>query len=154
MHVQYSMLICWTLSFMDCRSQSKAEEAMTKIRKTYPQAKLEYLANNTSSLRPVRSTAINFLNRSDQLDILLLNAGGIVDKPQASKDELEWIFAINHLAHFLLSMTLLPALEKAASRPDGDVTVACTTFAGFGLHPDRESLHITDAELKVESPES
>ena len=61
------------------------------------------------------------------------------------------MFAINHLAHFILTMTVIPALEKAA-REHGDVRITSTTSAGFAMHPDPTSLHISDDELSAESP--
>ena len=55
-------------------------------------------------------------------------------------------------AHFLLAVTILPGLAKAALRPGGDVRAVCTTSAGFRMHPDNDSLHINDEELDVENP--
>ena len=72
-----------------------------------------------------------------------------MSEAKASKDGLEWMFAINHLAHFALIMTVMPALEKAA-RENGDVRITSTTSAGFAMHPDAVSLHIDDGELDVE----
>jgi len=140
---------------MACRSQSKASEAIAQIRSENPDADLDFLPYDASSLSAVHSTALSFLSRDIGLDILLMNAGAIIEKPQASKDGLEWMFAINHLAHSILTVTLLPALEKAASKAGegGDVRVVSTASAGFSMHPDNDSLHINDKELDVNGPE-
>ncbi|KAL6720193.1 hypothetical protein ACLMJK_002114 [Lecanora helva] len=140
--------------FMACRSKTKAEEAITEIHRDVPDADLEFLPYDASSLSAVHSEALSFLDRNIPLDILLLNAGAIVENPQPSKDGLEWMFAINHLAHFMLAITLLPALEKAALQSGGgDVRAVCTTSAGFTMHPDKDSLHISDEDLNIEDPE-
>ena len=79
----------------------------------------------------------------------MLNAGAIVGEPQGSKDDLEWLFAVNHLAHFALTIGLLPAIKQAAEQ--GDARIVVTTSAGFNMHPDPESLHIEDDELNVKN---
>ncbi|KAI9676170.1 MAG: hypothetical protein M1817_000915 [Caeruleum heppii] len=135
-------------SFMACRSQTKADAAIAEIHQQTPTADIEFLAYDASSLEKVHAAGKAFLERDLPLDILLLNAGTIVGEPQASADGLEWIFAVNHLAHFVLVMTVLPAVERAA-RQHGDVRIVSTTSAGFGLHPDPKSLHLDDAELDV-----
>ena len=121
---------------------------MVEIRKTDPEADLEYFEYDASSLEKVHSAGRGFLERDLPLDIMLLNAGTIISTPQATKDGLEWVFAVNHLAHFVLVMTVLPALERAARQHD-DVRIVTTTSAGFTLHPDPKSLHLEDAELDV-----
>ena len=128
---------------MACRSKPKAEEAMAKIRKTDADADLEFLEYDASSLKAVHAAGRGFLRHDLPLDIVLLNAGAIMSEAKASKDGLEWMFAINHLAHFALTMPVMPALEKAP-RDNGDVRITSTTSAGFAMHPDAISLHIDD----------
>ena len=122
---------------------------MAEIRKTDADADLEFLEYDASSLKAVHAAGRGFLRHDLPLDIVLLNAGAIMSEAKASKDGLEWMFAINHLAHFALIMIVMPALEKAA-RDNGDVRVTSTTSAGFAMHPDAISLHIDDGELDVE----
>ena len=122
---------------------------MEEIRHENPDADLEFLAYDASSVEAAYSAGKSFLEMDLPLDILILNAGVIVGQPQASGDGLEWMFAVNHLAHFAFTMALMPALERAA-RSHGDVRITTTTSAGFGMHPDPKSLHISDEELKVD----
>ena len=136
--------------FMACRSQVKAEDAISEIRKQTPKADVHFLPYDASSLSLAHSCGLSFLTHNLPLDILILNAGTITDGPRPTKDGLEPIFATNHLAHWVLTMTLLPALEKAA-KLHGDVRVSTTTSAGFNMHPDPESLHVGEAELTVGS---
>jgi NAD(P)-dependent dehydrogenase (short-subunit alcohol dehydrogenase family) len=51
--------------------------------------------------------------------------------PKLSKDNYEIQFGINHLAHFLITTTLLPFLQAAASCPNSDVRIITTTSLGF-----------------------
>lgn len=139
-------------SFLACRSRSKFDKVAAEIQKEDPSADLQFVEYDASSLEKVHATGRSFLEQNLPLDILLLNAGTIVGEPKPSSDGLEWIFAVNHLAHFALTMTLYPALERAA-KEHNDVRVVSTTSAGFNLHPDPQSLHIDDSELEVANKE-
>lgn len=122
---------------------------MAEIRKTDADADLEFLEYDDSSLKAVHVAGRGFLSNDLPLDIVLLNTGAIMSEAKASKDGLEWLFAINHLAHFVLIMNVMPALEKA-TRENGDVRITSTTLSGFAMHLDAVSLHIDDSELDVE----
>ena len=54
-----------------------------------PDADLNFLAYEPSSLCAVHSTALEFMKLDIPLDILVLHAGAIVGKPQGNKDGLE-----------------------------------------------------------------
>ena len=77
------------------------------------------------SLQEVRNFADKFKQKYDRLDVLINNAGlltlfvfltfflGMVsDVPGRTVDGFEKHFAIMHLGHFLLTMLLLPLLQK------------------------------------------
>ena len=121
---------------------------MAEIQKENPNADLNFLEYDVSSLKAVHATGQIFLNENVPLDILMLNAGAIIGDPQASKDGLEWMFAINHLAPFTLATTLPPAI-KTAAKQSGDATITSATSAGFSMHPDESPLHIADDDLDI-----
>jgi NAD(P)-dependent dehydrogenase (short-subunit alcohol dehydrogenase family) len=50
------------------------------------------------------------------LDVLVNNAGGLFADPQVTDDGLEYTFQVNHLAPFLLTNLLAPALTAAGGR--------------------------------------
>ena len=50
------------------------------------------------------------------INVLINNAGGINQTRQESKDGNELTFAMNHLGHFLLTMSLMPLLQKGQAR--------------------------------------
>ena len=54
------------------------------------------------------------LERAPRLDVLINNAGVMFGRRQLSADGIEMTFAVNHLAYFLLTLLLLPALRAAA----------------------------------------
>lgn len=56
----------------------------------------------------------NFVNSNfPKLDTLINNAGGLFPNREITIDGFEKNFAVNHLAHFLLSLKLSPTLEKS-----------------------------------------
>jgi NAD(P)-dependent dehydrogenase (short-subunit alcohol dehydrogenase family) len=72
-----------------------------------------------SSLDEVRVLAVEVENSTDELHILISNAGiggGPPDLPtrQESRDGYELRFAVNYLAGFLLTVRLLPLLRRSA----------------------------------------
>ncbi|WP_027167586.1 SDR family NAD(P)-dependent oxidoreductase [Mesorhizobium sp. WSM3224] len=88
--------------------------------------KAEFLAADLASLAEVRRVAEAVRARTDQLDVLINNAGvgtgGQGAKRQVSADGYELRFAVNYLAGFLLTSELLPLLK--ASTPARVVNVA------------------------------
>lgn len=69
-----------------------------------------------SALRNVRDLADVVLRDYDRLDVLVNNAGIWINdsRRHESADGHELHFAVNYLAHFLLTMRLLPLLERSA----------------------------------------
>jgi NAD(P)-dependent dehydrogenase (short-subunit alcohol dehydrogenase family) len=96
-----------------CRDTSKAETATLEIRKATPDAKLEVLALDLSSLKSVENFAGIFSKKYASLDVLLNNAGLMAIPRRLTADGFEMQLGTNHLGHFALTMHLLPLLEKA-----------------------------------------
>ncbi len=65
-----------------------------------------------SSLRAVKDAGERILAAHPKIDVLVNNAGAINTGRHVTKDGYETTFAANHLAPFLLTKLLLPALEK------------------------------------------
>jgi NAD(P)-dependent dehydrogenase (short-subunit alcohol dehydrogenase family) len=106
------------------RNRERCEATFEEIRKeTGNEQSRSYLAD-FSSLGAVRGLAERILSDHDRLDALVNNAGVIVPKRTESEDGYELTFAVNYLAHFLLTRLLLPLLRDAA--PARIVNVAST----------------------------
>lgn len=75
-----------------------------------------------SDQREVRALAAEVLAAHPRLDVLVNNAGGYWSDRHVSADGLEWTFAVNHLAPFLLTSLLEERLRESA--PARIVTVA------------------------------
>jgi NAD(P)-dependent dehydrogenase (short-subunit alcohol dehydrogenase family) len=72
----------------------------------------------------VKRVADQVASRTERLDVLVNNAGGVRDRQYITAEGTEATFAANHLAPFLLTRELMPLLKaSAATRPPGTTRV-------------------------------
>ena len=95
-----------------CRSRDKTEKAMEEMRKSAPQAQIEFMALDLSDLASVRSFAKAFLAKHARLDLLCNNAGVMALPFGKTKDGFEMQIGTNHLGHFALTGLLLGTLQS------------------------------------------
>ncbi len=100
--------------YLVCRNQTKGEQVIQEIKNTIGNDKLHLLLCDLSSLSQVRKTAQDFIRLNKQLDLLVNNAGIINTKRRLTQDNYEEMFAVNHLAHFLLTNLLLVSMSDSA----------------------------------------
>ncbi|HVO74575.1 MAG TPA: SDR family NAD(P)-dependent oxidoreductase, partial [Ignavibacteriaceae bacterium] len=81
-----------------------------------------------SALSEVKKLGEEILVNNPDLHVLINNAGAGYADPRYSRDSFELRFAVNYLAPFLLTQTLLPALKNSA--PSRIVNVSSA-----GQHP-------------------
>lgn len=96
------------------RTADKAQQACDTVRQGLPRAKLHSCHADLSSLSEVARMAEDLNARLPRLDVLINNAGVYLTTPQLSQNGYEMTWAINHLAHFLLTLRLLPLLKKSS----------------------------------------
>lgn len=103
------------------RDFDKGHQTLAELRASakYPD-RLSFLSCDLSRLDDVRSAAGTLRERFDHVDVLIANAGTINMRRRETVDGYEETFAVNHLAHFLLTGLLLEHLVKA---PQGRVVV-------------------------------
>jgi len=75
---------------------------------------IEFLYCDLSSLQSVKDCSDNFRSGHNRLDVLINDAGTWERERKLSKDGIELTFAVNHLAHFLLTNLLLDRLKVSA----------------------------------------
>jgi NAD(P)-dependent dehydrogenase (short-subunit alcohol dehydrogenase family) len=73
-----------------------------------------YLAD-LASLDEVRGLAAEVTAANDRIDVLVNNAGVAMLERHLSRDGHELDFAVNYLAHYLLTLELLPLLEAGSA---------------------------------------
>lgn len=92
------------------RNAAAAEEVIAAAKAKNAAAKVEFLPVNFASLASVRDFAKAVKDKAPTIDVLINNAGASPAKFERSTDGIEMTLAVNHLAPFLLTHKLLPAI--------------------------------------------
>lgn len=100
--------------FLVCRNQAKGEQTKSNIIQRTGNESVTLLVGDLSSLDEVRQIAHSFLDYEKPLHVLLNNAGIVNLKREVTEDGHEAMFAVNHLAHFLLTNLLLDRIRESA----------------------------------------
>ncbi|WP_084077647.1 SDR family NAD(P)-dependent oxidoreductase [Demequina sp. NBRC 110057] len=93
----------------------------------------EYHVADFADLAQVRSLAATLVERHPRIDVLANNAGGVMGERSVTVDGFEKTFQINHLAPFLLTRELLPALEAAQATVIQTSSMAARLYADLDL---------------------
>ena len=101
--------------YLLCRNAEKGKQILEAIRSRFPDAQLGMGVGDLGNLTDVRRMARDFLDLNGKLDVLFNNAGVVNQRRALSADGFEETFAINHLAHFLLTRLLLDRLRASES---------------------------------------
>ncbi len=116
------------------RNEARCAAAVEQIRRQTGNPSVESLLADLSSPQQVRELARRFRERHSRLDVLVNNAGAIWMKRRETADGLEMTFAVNHLAYFLLTLSLIDLLK--ASAPARVVNVSSGAHRGAKLDFD------------------
>jgi NAD(P)-dependent dehydrogenase (short-subunit alcohol dehydrogenase family) len=112
------------------RTEEKGRDAVERIRRLLPQAKVRFEVLDLASLRSVRTFAA-MVGSEAKLNLLVNNAGVMaVPKRQVTEDGFELQFGTNFVGPFALTGLLMPALQRAASPR---VTTVSSGAANMGL---------------------
>lgn len=100
---------------MVCRDEIRAKAALDEMRASAASNLGEYLIADLSSQQSIRNLANEFKRRHDRLDVLVNNAATVSEVRQSTVDGRELTFAVNHLAYFLLTRSLLDRVLAAGT---------------------------------------
>ncbi|KVH95425.1 Glucose/ribitol dehydrogenase [Cynara cardunculus var. scolymus] len=96
------------------RNVEAGQKVKESISQKIPNAKLEVMELDISSLESVRTFASQYCSKGHPLNLLILNAGIMTPPFSLSKDNIELQFATNHVGNFLLTNLLLDTMKKTA----------------------------------------
>lgn len=119
------------------RSENKAKEAISDIKVSAPNARVEYLELDLTSFQSIKRAAADVNQRTDRLDILFNNAGIMAVPPALTKEGYEVQFGVNHMGHALLTKLLLPKMKATAKQPNADVRIVNLSSARHGDAPPK-----------------
>jgi len=104
------------------RSPERCRAAARQVAERAPQGDVDWIAADLGRRDEVIRLARRVREAYPRLDVLVNNAGAVFARRRMSPDGVEATLAVNHLAPFLLTRELLPALRAAA--PSRVVNVA------------------------------
>ena len=96
-----------------CRDEERGREALDALAELPGDARHHLVTADLASFDSVRACARTILEMDTPLDALVNNAATVPRERTLSHDGFEMQLAVTHLAHFLLSNLLLPALRRA-----------------------------------------
>jgi retinol dehydrogenase 12 len=123
------------------RDEARTAATVAAVREAAPDARVEFLLADLSSLQSVRGLADAFLQRHSRLDVLINNAGLIIDRRKVTVDGYEATFATNHLSHFLLTHLLRDLLVKSGASRIINVSSEGHRFARSDFLDDPQTEH-------------
>lgn len=116
-----------------CRDASRGKEACARIERAAPAVRVRLEVCDLASLGEVRAAAKRISERHGEVNVLVNNAGTVQSPRATTVDGLERTLAVNHVAPFLLTHLLRPALEAGRARI---VNVASEAHRGARLDFD------------------
>ncbi len=117
---------------LSCRTPEKSIATKNKLQKLIPQAQLSTIEIEMSDFNKVSSKCDQISNEYDNLDLLINNAGIMHPKKTLNTQGYEIQFAVNHLSHMLLTLKLIPLLEKIKNSRIVTVTSLAQFFGKVG----------------------
>ncbi len=107
-------------------------------------ATIDVVPLDLASLDSVRACGERFAADEDRLDVLINNAGVIVEKGQTSADGHELTFAVNHLGPFLLTHLLTDLLVASAGAGDDGARIINVSSGAHHAATGRRAVAIED----------
>ena len=97
-------------------TQGRGAGALAEIRERSGRTDdgIAVMALDLASFASIRTFAADFLGRYDRLDVLLNNAGLVLQQRSETAEGFETTFGVNHLGHFLLTDLLLDRVRATS----------------------------------------
>jgi NAD(P)-dependent dehydrogenase (short-subunit alcohol dehydrogenase family) len=122
---------------MTSRDGRRGEEALGRLKTAVPNADVELRLLDLSDLHDVERFAAKLLSEGKPIDILVNNAGLMMPPRGVTKQGFEMQIGVNHLAHFALTLRLLPLMR---GRPDARIVTVSSGMHRSGK-VDFDDLH-------------
>ena len=117
---------------LSCRTPEKSIATKNKLHQLIPQAQLSTIEMELSDFKDVSRKCDQISNEYENLDLLINNAGIMHPPKTLNSQGYEIQFAVNHLSHMLLTLKLIPLLEKIKNSRIVTVTSLAQFFGKVG----------------------
>lgn len=95
------------------RNIEKVNQIVKDLKKASGNQRIDGFDIDLSSQKYIRKKAREIIKKYPKIDVLVNNAGTWYSRLNYTEDNIEMQFAVNHLAYFLFTHELLPALVKS-----------------------------------------
>jgi NAD(P)-dependent dehydrogenase (short-subunit alcohol dehydrogenase family) len=116
------------------RDKSRADATMARLRERAPHVVHSVHYADLTRLTEMKRVATEIASQEPRIDVLINNAGALFGTRRLTEDGLEYTFALNHMAYFVLTEGLRERL--AASAPARIVITASAAHQGATLNFD------------------
>ena len=131
---------------LSCRTIEKSLSTKNKLQKLIPQAKFSTIGIEMGDFNNVSSKCDQISDEYDKLDLLINNAGIMHPPKTLNSQGYEIQFAVNHLSHMLLTLKLIPLLEKIKNSRIVTVTSLAQFFGKVGWKNLKAELYYNKQE--------
>jgi NAD(P)-dependent dehydrogenase (short-subunit alcohol dehydrogenase family) len=114
------------------RDRCRGAEACDHVKRASANPLVSVVVADLASLDSVRAAAAEIVSRHPAVHVLVNNAGVNLARRALSADGIEATLAVNHLAPFVLTHELLPALRRGAAAVGARVVTVTSEFERFG----------------------
>ncbi len=95
------------------RNSLRVKSVYEEIKNKTGNDSIDYFVADFSSLEEVKTLSHDIHQKYEKLDVLINNAGVYENERELSADGFEKTYAVNHLAHFLLTTLLMDLIKKS-----------------------------------------
>ncbi len=117
---------------LSCRTTEKSIATKDKLQKLIPKAQLSTIDIELADFKNVSNKCNQIRNEYKNLDLLINNAGIMHPPKTLNSQGYEIQFAVNHLSHMLITLKLIPLLEKIKNSRVVTVTSLAQFFGKVG----------------------
>ena len=96
-----------------CRNKERGENAIAEIKSSCPEAQVFLWQCDVSRPAEIKAMVASFAAKGYALDVLVNNAGVMLDKRSETEDGIETTFATNTLSTFYLTRQCLPLMKDS-----------------------------------------
>jgi NAD(P)-dependent dehydrogenase (short-subunit alcohol dehydrogenase family) len=114
------------------RDYLKGKEAVEYIKRQSGSKRVGFIVGDLSSRRQIYNISEEFRKRYSRLDIIINNAASVMQKRVLTEDGIEYQFAVNHLAPYLLTNIMMDLLIDSA--PSRIINVASQTHKSGSIN--------------------
>lgn len=142
--------------YIAARSQDKANNAISDIKKAYPSSKgdLAFLKLDLSDLTKIKASADEFIAKEKKLDVLFNNAGiqNPLPEPSHTPQGYEYHLGVNTIGTFAFTKLLTPLLV-ATAKTEGTARVVWVSSLGAELAAEKHTgVDMSNLDYHVDKP--